>query len=185
MLKNPTFSDFTFIVKGKEFKVHKNILAEASPYFLTLFTTDVKKSRRNESEINNIEPDIFGYLLDFTYGGDLPENISQLAKALCEAAHIYCLDDLKKICEQEFYEALSVENALEIYNWAWLYDVDDLKMKAWEIIKRDIMKVYVNIEKEPLEIKDIEEYLEQKQKWMEIRTKLIGSKSLLVPDQQN
>jgi BTB/POZ domain len=136
MLKNPKFSDFKFIVKGKEFKVHRAVLANASPVFDKLFTADMKESRSNQCIVKDIEPEIFQHLLQFVYGGKLPEDIAAVALKLFEAAHYYDIGGLKEICKQKLMEKLTTENAMEIYKWAWIYEGEILNTEAWKIIKR-------------------------------------------------
>jgi BTB/POZ domain len=136
LLIDPQFSDFKFIVKGKEFKVHRGILAASSPVFTKMFSADMEEARKNECIVEDIEPEIFEHLLRFIYGGKLPENIGNVSMKLFEAAHYYEIKQLKKICKQQFPFVLKTENILEIFNWASVFDEDKLKIKAWEIIKR-------------------------------------------------
>lgn len=42
LLKDPLFTDFTFNVKGREFKVHRNILASYSQVFKKIFETNIE-----------------------------------------------------------------------------------------------------------------------------------------------
>ena len=131
-----TFSDFTFIVKGKEFKLHKIILAAASPVMRRMFTTNMEESRESKCSVDHIEPDIFEYLVAFIYRHEVPENIAEVVKPLYEAAHYYQVDHLKEICEKILLEEVSVKNALENFKWAELFDLKQVKLDAWQIIKR-------------------------------------------------
>ena len=47
--KHDSFCDVTIAVKDKEFKAHRAVLAAASPFFLTLLTSNMKE--RNEQLI--------------------------------------------------------------------------------------------------------------------------------------
>jgi BTB/POZ domain len=136
MLDNSQFSDFKFIIKDKEFKVHRNILAAASLVFGRMFTADMDEARNSECIVNDFEPKIFEHLLQFIYGGKLPKDIGAVAMKLYEAAHYYEINQLKEICQQEFPSMLKTENAVEMFNWAWTYDEENLKMESWQIIKR-------------------------------------------------
>jgi BTB/POZ domain len=135
LLYDPTFADFTFDVKGKEFKVHKVVLASASPVMRTLFTSKMKEGETNFCEVNDIEPEVFESLLQFIYSGKIPENIKHSCFELYESSHYYKIDELLTLCEQEIHSKLSVDNAVETYSWAAPYDIKELKMEAWKMIK--------------------------------------------------
>lgn len=136
MLENSQFSDFTFIVEGQKFEVHRNILAGASPVFATLFNVQMQESRSGQCIVKEIKPEIFKSLLLFIYGRKLPENLAQSAMELYEAAHYYEIESLQKICVAKLPALLTVDNALEFVTWARKYDEEDLKLSAWRLIKR-------------------------------------------------
>lgn len=64
---NSRFSDVTLVVKDQEFKVHKAILSERSPYFEAMFHTNMKEKSLDKIEIKDIEPEILKELLIFIY----------------------------------------------------------------------------------------------------------------------
>lgn len=136
MLGDPTFSDFTFVVGKKEFKVHMNILAAASPYWHNMFTTGLEEAKKKKCTIETFTPETFEQVLRYIYCSEIPENLNVIVKPLYEAAHYYMIESLKQICEQEIHESLSKDNALEIFEWVQKYDLENLKMEAWMIIKR-------------------------------------------------
>lgn len=135
ILQNPT-PDFTFVIKGEEFKVHKKFLADASPYFSRLFVTNMKEARDNLSNDDNFEPETFKKILKFIYEAALPEHFEEDAKDLYEVADYYELLRLKEICEQEVHSQLCLENAMEMYCWAFKFNVTALKKDAWDMVKR-------------------------------------------------
>jgi hypothetical protein len=130
------FADFTFVVKGNKFKVHKAILAARSEVFRKMFSTDMKEARNNECKIDNIEPEIFETLLRFIYTAETSENMKDIAIKLFETAHYYCIEELKSICEQEIQANVKQENALDTYKFVCVYGGEKLKLDAWQIIKR-------------------------------------------------
>ena len=137
MLNDSTFSDFTYIVQGREFKVHKCILANASPVMAKMLTTDMEEAKSNKCLIEHIKSDTFSHLLEFVYSGNFGENFSGTdAIALYDAAYYYEIGDLIEICSQSIRCMLTVENAVELYKWAQPYDLEELKADAWLIIKR-------------------------------------------------
>lgn len=135
ILENKSFSDFKFIVRSKEFHVHRNILSAASPVFAKLFTTGMEEARKKECIIGTIEPEIFSNLMQFIYCGKLPDELGKVAMKLYSAAHYYEIETLKEFCVHELPSTLKKDNAMEIFNWACIYDLEDLKKLSWAIIK--------------------------------------------------
>lgn len=85
-----THSDFTIIVKSKEFKVHKSVLSVRSPVFKIMFLSNMKEATDNKVEINDIEPCTFEQLLVFIYSGKIPEDLDYYAMDLFVAADKVC-----------------------------------------------------------------------------------------------
>lgn len=136
LLNQSKYSDFKFVVQGKIFKVHKNILAAASPVFDKLFTTECRETVNNECIVNDIDPTIFQYLLNFIYCGELPEQAANnVYRALYEAAHYYQINELAEVCISVEEYHLSKENAVDVYQWTETYGVENLKKQAWKIIQ--------------------------------------------------
>lgn len=135
ILNDPTFSDFTFIVKGKSFKVHKAIIASASEIMRKMITTNLKESMQGECIVDNIEHHVFEHILHFIYAGEIPVNLGDVSMELFKAAHYYGITKLIEICKEDIHFRLSVENALEVCELATVYDIEDLKIDAWKIAK--------------------------------------------------
>lgn len=135
LLNEPKYSDFTFVVQGKKFKVHRAILAAASPVFDALFTTKFCENVTNECFVKDIEPTIFQYLLDFIYCGELPEALYKVSQSLYEAAHYYQINELADICISVECYHISKDNAVDVYEWAEKYNVENLKKEAWNFIQ--------------------------------------------------
>lgn len=135
LLNDPSLSDFTFIVQEKEFKVHKVILGLASPVMHKMFATDMKEVREGKCKVDDIEPETFENLLQFIYSGKWPKDVDELVK-LYKVAHYYRIEELKEICQDELHNALTTENAWIIYALACIYELDELKLNAWNIIKQ-------------------------------------------------
>ena len=86
LMSDTTLSDFTFIVKSKEFKVHKAVLSARSPVLKIMFISNMKEAADNKTEITDIEPSTFEKLLDFIYCGKIPEDLDNYAMDLFVAA---------------------------------------------------------------------------------------------------
>lgn len=135
LLENGKFSDFEFIVSGKRFKVHKNILSLASPVFDTMFDCDLKEKKQQFSKTND-DPKVFQCLLDFIYSGKLPKNLPQIALSLYEMAHLYQIEQLMEHCMGHILaKRIDAKNALELYQFARSYNVQLLFDRAWDFIR--------------------------------------------------
>lgn len=135
ILNDPTFSDFTFVVQGKEFKVHKAIVGSSSEVMRTIFTADLMESRQGRCNVIDIEPAIFDHLLRFMYTGQLPQTLDGISGDLLKAAHFYGVTDLFEICKQNLEFQLHVDNAVEMYEFCSLYELTELKQEAWNFVK--------------------------------------------------
>ncbi|KAG4066805.1 hypothetical protein HA402_012872 [Bradysia odoriphaga] len=145
LLNEPKYSDFTFVVQGKKYKVHKNILASASPIFDKLFTSKFQENETNECCVTAIEPNIFQYLLNFIYCGELPEQLNEVSRALYEAAHYYQINELAEICISVECYHLSKDNALDVYEWADKMNLENAKKNAWHIIQFELLHIFEEI----------------------------------------
>lgn len=135
-LDDPTFSDFTFIINGTRFPVHKAILATASPVFYKVFTTNCSEKQNDVCKIDSFDSKAFEHLLRYLYGGEVPQNLSDMSISLYGLAYYYEIEDLREICKQSIQNHLSAKNALDAYKLAHLHNIEDLKHDAWKIIKR-------------------------------------------------
>lgn len=68
LLKDDTFSDFTIIAESESFEVHKNILANVSSVFKTMFTCRLDETKLNSTTFN-CKPEIMKHFLQFIYEG--------------------------------------------------------------------------------------------------------------------
>lgn len=135
LLNDSTFSDFTFVVKEKAFKVHKNILASQSETMRAMFTTNFIEFVLGECIVDDIEPEIFQLMLHFMYAGKICANLDDVAMDLYRAAHYYRIVKLMEICKENIHFRLNASNAQEIYELSTLYDMEDVKLEAWNIVK--------------------------------------------------
>lgn len=130
--ENKNFADFTFIVRGQEFKVHKNLLNEASPVFKSIFASGL-----DEIKVD-CNPEIFGHIIKFIYTNVLPmyDEMTFLCFDLYKLAHQYGIDSLAKICNAIIMnKKIDSANALDIYEFALTHDVQELTLITWEFIK--------------------------------------------------
>lgn len=136
LYSDKTFSDFTFVIKDREFKVHKNILGAASSVMHKMFITNMEESRTNRCKLDYIDPDAFEKFLECIYNGRLPDDFGNFARDLYYIADYYGIEWLKEHACMEVSERLCVSNAFETFKWSHHCDLVDLKHNAWQIVKR-------------------------------------------------
>ncbi|XP_037033873.1 TD and POZ domain-containing protein 2-like [Bradysia coprophila] len=162
ILNDPTFSDFTFVVQNKEFKVHKAIVGASSEVMRLIFTADLQESRQGRCNVVDIDPEVFGHLLRFMYTGQLPDALDGISGDLLKAAHFYGVTELFEICKQYLQFQLSADNAVDIYEFCSLYELAELKLEAWNFVTWHILKISTPLK--PLPVEDVRELIKAKAK---------------------
>ncbi|XP_065223701.1 speckle-type POZ protein-like [Planococcus citri] len=141
MLNNPEFADVVFITNGGNFSAHKLILAARSPVFAGMFRRkDTKNGKNKKIRINeaNMDEEVLHAMLKYIYTGKC-DNFEKLADKLFVAAAKYGLDGLRKICEEELCESLSVDNAVRLLAFAEKHHADKLKSRVKEVIANGLL----------------------------------------------
>uniref|UniRef100_A0A0D9RUQ8 Speckle type BTB/POZ protein like n=1 Tax=Chlorocebus sabaeus TaxID=60711 RepID=A0A0D9RUQ8_CHLSB len=94
--ENTRFTDCSFFVRGQEFKAHKSVLAARSPVFNAMFEHEMEESKKNQVEINDLDPDVFKEMMRFIYTGRAP-NLDKMADNLLAAADKDSIERAKTI----------------------------------------------------------------------------------------
>ena len=136
LYKTKKFSDVTFILKDKEIKAHKCVLATCSPVFEAMFSRDMQEKRTNQATIDDIEENIFTEMIHFVYTGKV-ENRNVSAADLLSVAEMYDLKHLKNFSQQEMMKNISVETAGKYFVLADMHTSYLLKLKVIEFIGRN------------------------------------------------
>lgn len=137
MLDDKTFADFTFNVRRREFKVHRNILAAASEVMKTLFICGIDETKKNSADVD-CDPEIFAHLVNFIYKDVIPmDEMPEICLELSELAHRYEIKTLKKICIAYINQKkkIDADNALKIFDIAATYEEAQLRERSWNFIK--------------------------------------------------
>lgn len=133
LLESHKFADVVLHVDGKEFRAQKAILAARSPVFAAMFEHDTSESTHNRVDVTDVDPDVFGDMLQFVYTGRAP-SLDDMAADLLVAADKYALDQLKALCEECLCSKLTVETAAELFFLADLHSAVLLKACAMGFI---------------------------------------------------
>ncbi|XP_061752876.1 actin-binding protein IPP isoform X1 [Nerophis ophidion] len=91
------FCDVRLRVGGRVFKVHRLVLAAASPYFSALFSLGMSEAAKEEVEILGVDGDTFEVLLGFVYTGAMDVTVDNVQELML-AADMLQLNEIVSIC---------------------------------------------------------------------------------------
>ena len=139
---NDSFCDVTIAVKDKEFKAHRAVLAAASPFFLTLLTSDMKEGNEKliEVELEEATESVMEDALEYLYTGNVTV-VEGRAHNLIATANFLLLPSLKTMAANVLKDTLTTENCIFNYYFAEKYDCVELKDKCRKVINTNFSVV--------------------------------------------
>ncbi|KAL1199099.1 hypothetical protein V5N11_014599 [Cardamine amara subsp. amara] len=125
-VNNPTLSDVTFLIDGKQFYAHKICLVASSDIFRAMFDGLYKERNAQNVEIPNIRWEVFELMMRYIYTGRI--NITKhLAKDLLVAADQYLLQGLKRQCEYIIAQDICLDKIPDMYELAYTFNASALR----------------------------------------------------------
>ncbi|XP_033215926.1 speckle-type POZ protein B-like [Belonocnema kinseyi] len=89
ILVDDSFKDFSFIVQGTKFDVHKIILALESLVFATIFKSEMREGLSSTANIDDIDPDVFEKMIQFIYHRKIDKSdLEKSAPQFLKIAHM-------------------------------------------------------------------------------------------------
>ena len=160
MRANERFCDVTTTVRGKEFKTHKVVLAAASPFFLTLLTSDMRES--NEQLIR-IKPEeattsVMEDVLKYVYTGNVSVTDERVHDLFATADYFF-LPGLKTMAGNVLKEIITVENCIFNYYFARKYQFVELMEKSCQVINSNFSVVMETEDFLNLDVKRVMEWV--------------------------
>ena len=134
------FCDVKFKVKGKMIEAHRSALANHSPVFLKMFTSETKDGKQNaviQIEDEGISHLGFSKFLELIYGFDITLNDPVIGLEIMELAGKYDTQDIKKFVGNEMIASVSRENVIRILIAADMNGSGDLKKAALDFLKKN------------------------------------------------
>ena len=133
---NERFCDVIVEVKGKEFKVHKAVLAASSPFFLTLLESNMRESNEHliKVELEEATASIMEDVLKYVYTGNVSVT-EESAHNLIATADYLLLPGLKSLACDFLKGILATENCVFNYYFAERYQCMNLMEECRELIK--------------------------------------------------
>jgi hypothetical protein len=109
MWRSARFTDGVVKCQGREFRIHRAYLAEASPVFSVAFDSSFQESANATLDIQDADPDEVEAVLAYIYTGELLEGVDYAA--IMAVAHRYELHDLLQVCSLRLEKDLFPETA--------------------------------------------------------------------------
>ena len=105
--------DVTLVVEGgREFKAHRRVLSEASPFFERLFNSDMRESHEGIVRLEMLTELCLRDILEFIYTGDVQISAGDNSQELIAMADYMFLPHLKIVAGKVLVEKLNVSNAI-------------------------------------------------------------------------
>ena len=141
---------------GKEFKVHKQVLSQASPYFEKLLNSDMKESREGIVRLEMFSESAMRNTLQFIYTGDVQILTEDNARDLVVSADYLFLPTLKLLAEAALVKMLNTSNCLSAYYFSQRYQCEQLLAKSEKYFLANFIAMYETNHEEVLNMSNKE-----------------------------
>ena len=125
--------DVTLVVQnGTEFKAHRRVLSESSPYFKTLLNSGMKESKEGVVRFETFSEAAMRGTLEFIYTGSVYILTQESAMDLFTMADYLILPTLKSLAESALLslQTLDVSNCISTYYFADKFQCKELASKT-------------------------------------------------------
>ncbi|XP_055332543.1 TD and POZ domain-containing protein 3-like [Paramacrobiotus metropolitanus] len=127
-------ADCRLLCQGREFPVHRAILAAQSPVFAAMFQSDMAEKATGVCRIEDTSAEVLDILLSFAYTRVAFEAGDETLMQLWHAADKYDMKELGAECERVMMGALTAENAYLFLGFAREHSLVKLKSVAAKFI---------------------------------------------------
>ena len=136
--------DITLVAEdGKEFKAHRRVLSEASPFFEKLLNSDMRESNEGVVRLEMLTELCLRDILEFIYTGSVQISAEENAQDLIAMADYLVLPHLKTLAEKCLVKNLKLNdsNSLSTYYFAETYRCEDLIFVSKQFILANFITV--------------------------------------------
>ena len=172
------YTDVTVSIQGEEFRAHRAILAASSPYFHTLFTSNLGQPNSDVIELQCTTYNAFKQVIEFVYTGQIEVNGENLEEIL-EAACLFQIVSIQNACETYLKSEIDSGNCIGIRYIAERFSCIELLshvndfivdnfgdvMEQMEFLEVPYFELISLIKQETLKVKDEFEVLDCCLKW--------------------
>lgn len=132
ILLDDSTTDFTIKVGENNFKVHKLIFMARSKLFAETIRNNPKA---DQMELKEISKETFEEVLSFVYFDNSPADSANLVEVFSTAGKLE-IQGLLELTAKNLMKKIDHENAFDILILSNVYNHDELRMKAFEMIKK-------------------------------------------------
>ncbi|CAH3157294.1 unnamed protein product, partial [Porites lobata] len=136
--------DVTLAIQdGKEFKAHRRVLSEASPFFERLLKSDMKESIEGVIHLEMTNEQCLGDILEFIYTGHVQISAAEEngAQDLIIMSDYLVLPRLKTVAGKHLVKDLKISNSVSFYQFGVKYQCDELIFETRNFIHANFMHV--------------------------------------------
>ena len=135
--------DVVLVIRdAKQFKAHRRVLSEASPFFDKLMNSDMKESKEGIVRLEMFSESLMAATLEFIYTGHVPIVAEDNARDLIVMADYVFLQKLKSLAEGVLAQKLNISNCISIYYFSERYQCEELLSKTKKFILANFTAVY-------------------------------------------
>ena len=135
-----TLCDITLVAEGREIQAHKTIIAACSPYFASMFMSNLKESYQNVIELKNITFHSLKTLISFCYTGCLEVPVENTFDLLM-AADMLQFSVIKESTSAFISSKVTPSNCIEISVFADVHNCKALKEYAQTFARENFRHV--------------------------------------------
>ncbi|GIY55984.1 protein roadkill [Caerostris darwini] len=146
LMHNDENTDVSLKIGDEIVHAHWSILCARSPYFKNMYRIQKKEDPKNSVVITDISAKAIREFVAFLYTGIFEDvlyentNLDEVYD-LYRAADKYEVLDLRKYCGYSLMARISVENAVQILNWADIHNDKEVKTAAMDFVSSNFVAI--------------------------------------------
>ncbi|PWA25128.1 hypothetical protein CCH79_00005100 [Gambusia affinis] len=133
LLDNDKFVDCVLKIQDKEFPCHRLVLAASSPFFKSIFLSELEESKKREIVLKDVDPSVMEMILRYLYTSDI-DLTEQNVQDIFMVANMYQIPSIFSVCLTYLQEKMVLGNCLAIFKLGLLLDCPRLALGAREFI---------------------------------------------------
>eukprot|EP00747_Dinoflagellata_sp_TGD_P169380 gnl/TRDRNA2_/TRDRNA2_198236_c0_seq1.p1 gnl/TRDRNA2_/TRDRNA2_198236_c0~~gnl/TRDRNA2_/TRDRNA2_198236_c0_seq1.p1 ORF type:complete len:370 (-),score=71.60 gnl/TRDRNA2_/TRDRNA2_198236_c0_seq1:20-1129(-) len=143
LFDSKSFSDAKLIVDGREFDVHRAILASRSKVFEAMFSASMTEATTNSVTVTDISAETMEILLQFIYTDSFEKTNAQpeLIGDIMKAAKKYEISRLYNLCEKRALTAITLESVIDWLMLATMLEAQEIKGACMQFVTNRLPEV--------------------------------------------